>query len=286
MKFTKMQACGNDYIYINGAEEILPLEKKPAIVRALSDRHFGVGGDGCIFINPHKAADFEMEMYNADGSPSEMCGNGIRCVAKYVYDKGLIHRKNISIISGGQIKYLELEVDQKDKVVQVKVNMGKPILEPRRIPVNVSGERAVSVPIQVQEREYTITCVSMGNPHGVLFVENVADLPLSQIGPDFENHVMFPRRTNTEFVQIVDRQHVKMRVWERGSGETLACGTGCCAVAVAGVLNGRTDTKVEVEVLGGKIQIEWDREEDLVYMTGPAEMVFEGEVDISHLVQE
>ena len=284
MKFTKMQGCGNDYVYINGAAEPIATEKKPDVVRFLSDRHFGVGGDGAIFINPHLEADFEMEMYNADGTRSEMCGNGIRCVAKYVYDKGLTHSKNISIISAGKIKYLELTMDEQDKVVLVKVNMGEPILIPEQIPVVAEGESAVNVPIQVQGKEYVMTCVSMGNPHAVLFVEDVAALELEKIGPDFENHEKFPRRTNTEFVQIVDENHVKMRVWERGTGETLACGTGCCATAVACVLNGLTKEKVEVEVLGGRIQIYWDREENLVYMTGPAEIVFEGEINIDHLL--
>ena len=285
MKFTKMQGCGNDYVYINGAAEQIAMEKKPDVVRFLSDRHFGVGGDGAIFINPHPDADFEMEMYNADGTRSEMCGNGIRCVAKYVYDKGLTKNKNISIISAGKIKYLELTTDEQDKVVQVKVNMGAPILEPQQIPVVVEGDMAVNVPILVQGKEYAMTCVSMGNPHAVLFVEDVQDLPLEKIGPDFENHERFPRRTNTEFVQIVDESHVKMRVWERGTGETLACGTGCCATAVACVLNGLTKEEVEVEVLGGKIQISWEREENLVYMTGPAEIVFEGEINIDHLLK-
>lgn len=284
MKFTKMQGCGNDYVYINGGVEVIAPEKKPDVVRFLSDRHFGVGGDGAIFINPHEDADFEMEMYNADGTRSEMCGNGIRCVAKYVYDKGLTNSKNISIISAGKIKYLELTTNEENKVVQVKVNMGSPILEPAQIPVKAEGDAAVNVPIQVQGREYFMTCVSMGNPHAVLFVEDVANIPLAQIGPDFENHERFPRRTNTEFVQVVDRQHVKMRVWERGTGETLACGTGCCATAVACVLNGLTDEDVEVEVLGGKIQIQWDRQANLVYMTGPAEIVFEGEINIDHLI--
>ena len=281
MKFTKMQGCGNDYLYVNGAAEKISAEKKPEIVRFLSDRHFGVGGDGVIFINPHEDADFEMEMYNADGTRSEMCGNGIRCVAKYVYDKGLTNRKNVSIISAGKVKYLELTTDENNKVVSVRVNMGAPILEPPEIPVKVAGDSAINVPIVVQGEEYRMTCVSMGNPHAILFVENVSDLPLGQIGPDFENHELFPKRTNTEFVQVVDRQHVKMRVWERGTGETLACGTGCCATTVACVLNGLTDEEVEVEVLGGKIQIQWDRQENLIYMTGPAEIVFEGEIKIN-----
>ncbi len=280
MKFTKMQGCGNDYVYINGMAEHISLEKKPEAVRFLSDRHFGVGGDGAIFINASDVADFEMEMYNADGTRSEMCGNGIRCVAKFVYDKRLTDKKNISIVSAGKIKYLELTVNDKNLVETVKVNMGNPILVPAQIPVALEGDCAVNVPITVQDKEYYMTCVSMGNPHAVLFVENVMDMDLEAVGPDFENHKVFPNRTNTEFVEIVDRKHVKMRVWERGTGETLACGTGCCATAVACVLNGLTDTDVEVEVLGGKIQIQWDRENNLVYMTGPAVTVFEGEIAI------
>ncbi len=278
MKFTKMHGCGNDYVYIDGAAWKIPQEDKPRVVRFLSDRHFGVGGDGVIFINPGETADFEMEMYNADGTRAEMCGNGIRCVAKYVYDKGLTDSNRISIVSAGQVKYLELTVDQENKVSQVRVNMGSPILEPERIPVVLSGERAVDVPIRVGGTTYRMTCVSMGNPHAVVFVENVGDLKLEQTGPLFESHELFPNRTNTEFVEVVDRRHVKMRVWERGTGETLACGTGCCATAVACVLNGLTDSSVTVSVLGGEIRVSWDREENLVYMTGPAITVYEGEI--------
>lgn len=277
MKFTKMHGCGNDYVYVNGAVERIPQEKKPGLVRYLSDRHTGVGGDGVIFINPSDVADFEMEMYNADGTRAEMCGNGIRCVAKYVYDKGLTDKRQLSIVSAGQIKYLDLKVGSDNQVSTIKVNMGKPILEPDRIPVALSGENAVNVPIWVDGQEYRMTCVSMGNPHAVVFVDQVADMKLEQIGPLFEHHELFPNRTNTEFVQIVDRQHVKMRVWERGTGETLACGTGCCATAVACVLNGLTDPSITVGVLGGEIEVTWDRESDLVYMTGPAITVFEGE---------
>ena len=278
MKFTKMHGCGNDYVYIDGAAWKIPQEDKPRMVRFLSDRHFGIGGDGVIFINPAEAADFEMEMYNADGTRAEMCGNGIRCVAKYVHDKGLTDKKRISIVSAGQVKHLELTVDQEDKVSLVRVNMGSPILEPERIPVMVPGERAVDVPIRVGGITHRMTCVSMGNPHAVVLVENVGDLKLEQTGPLFESHELFPNRTNTEFVEVVDRRHVKMRVWERGTGETLACGTGCCATAVACVLNGLTDNNVTVGVLGGEIQVTWDREENLVYMTGPASTVFEGEI--------
>ena len=281
MKFTKMQGCGNDYVYVNGFTEKIEQDKKPEVVRALSDRHFGIGGDGVIFINPSDKADFEMEMFNADGTRSEMCGNGIRCVAKFVYDYGMTTKtKDLPIISGGHVKYLDLTIGEDGKVSMVKVNMGAPILAPSEIPVIAVGDRAINLSITVQEKEYHMTCVSMGNPHAIIFVDDVMAMNLEKIGPDFENHSMFPRRTNTEFVQIVDRNHVKMRVWERGTGETLACGTGCCATAVACVLNGYTDTKVEVEVLGGKIFIEWDRETNLVYMTGPAVTVFEGEINI------
>ena len=284
MKFTKMHGCGNDYIYVNGFEEQIAAEKKPDLVRALSDRHFGIGGDGVIFINPAKEADFEMEMYNADGSRSEMCGNGIRCVAKFVYDRGLTDSEKISIVSAGKIKYLDLTVEKKNAdargtVSKVRVNMGSPILTPAQIPVAADGDQVVNEPIVVDDKEYRMTCVSMGNPHAVIFTEGVADMKLEQIGPLFENHVRFPNRTNTEFVEILDRQNVFMRVWERGTGETLACGTGCCATAVACVLNGLTDDKITVKLLGGELQIEWDREQNLVFMTGPAATVFEGEVN-------
>ncbi|MDE6701642.1 MAG: diaminopimelate epimerase [Acetatifactor sp.] len=286
MRFTKMQGCGNDYVYVNGFEEKLPAEKKPEIVRQLSDRHFGIGGDGVIFINPAREADFEMEMFNADGTRAEMCGNGIRCVAKFVYDKGLTDSEHISIVSAGKVKYLDLTVEGKDDVsrgavTRVRVNMGSPILQPEQIPVVAEGEQAVDEPILVDDREYRMTCVSMGNPHAVVFMEDVENLKIEQIGPLFENHERFPRRTNTEFVEILDRQHVFMRVWERGTGETLACGTGCCATAVACVLNGLTEEKITVRLLGGEILIEWDREQNLIFMTGPAVTVFEGEVEIN-----
>lgn len=286
MKFTKMQGCGNDYVYVNGFEEKLPAEKKPEIVRQLSDRHFGIGGDGVIFINPAREADFEMEMFNADGTRAEMCGNGIRCVAKFVYDKGLTDSEHISIVSAGKVKYLDLTVEGKDDVsrgavTRVRVNMGSPILEPEQIPVVAEGEQVVDEPILVDDREYRMTCVSMGNPHAVVFMEDVENLKIEQIGPLFETHERFPRRTNTEFVEILDRQHVFMRVWERGTGETLACGTGCCATAVACVLNGLTEEKITVRLLGGEILIEWDREQNLIFMTGPAVTVFEGEVEIN-----
>ena len=287
MKFTKMHGCGNDYIYINGFSEHVPQEKKPETVRFLSDRHFGVGGDGVIFINPSEEADFEMEMFNADGSRAQMCGNGIRCVAKYVYDKGLTDSEHITVVSAGSVKRLDLMVERPEGVpeargivTRVRVNMGSPVLTPEKIPVVADGERVVNEPIYVEEQEYRMTCVSMGNPHAVVFADDVANWNLEREGPLFENHVRFPERVNTEFVEVLDRQTVFMRVWERGTGETLACGTGCCATAVACVLNGLTDTKIAVKLLGGELQIEWDREENTVYMTGPAAVVFEGEVEL------
>lgn len=274
MKFTKMHGCGNDYVYVDGFTE--QIQDKPAFARAVSDRHFGIGSDGAIFINRSKEADFEMEMYNADGTRGEMCGNGIRCVAKFVYDKGLTDKKKISVVSFGKVKYLDLNVE-KGKVKSVKVNMGAPVLRAADVPVKSVMEQSVDEPIIAGGKEYRMTCVSMGNPHTVVFVKNLADLDIAAVGPLFENHEVFPNRTNTEFVEIVDRNRVNMRVWERGSGETLACGTGCCATVVACVLNGLTEEKVTVGVLGGEIEIFWDRKEDLVYMTGPAATVFEGE---------
>ena len=285
MKFTKMQGCGNDYVYVNGFAEHVDDQDKPALARKLSDRHFGIGGDGLIFINPSCEADFEMEMYNADGSRSEMCGNGIRCVAKYVYDKGLTDARHISIASGGRVRHLDLQVEEdpavpggRGSVTSVRVNMGSPILEPALIPVEASGHRVVDEPIEVDGRTFRMTCVSMGNPHAVVFAEDVAGMNLEQTGPSFENHARFPKRTNTEFVEILDRRTCFMRVWERGTGETLACGTGCCAVAVACVLNGLTESCLTVKLLGGELQIQWDRERNLIYMTGPAATVFEGQI--------
>ena len=279
MKFTKMHGCGNDYIYIDGAKEKLSQEEKPEWVIKVSDRHFGIGSDGAIFINPSTEADFEMEMYNADGSRSEMCGNGIRCVGKYVYDKGLTDKKRISVISGGEVKYLDLTVEN-NQVSEVKVNMGAPVLMAKEIPVLSDEEEVVSGAITIEEtgETYKMTCVSMGNPHAVVFMDDVEGLEIEKIGPYFEHHSRFPNRTNTEFAKVLDRKNVQMRVWERGTGETLACGTGCCATAVACILNGLTEDEITVHVLGGKIKIFWDRKENLVYMTGPASTVFEGEI--------
>ncbi|MBR5317146.1 MAG: diaminopimelate epimerase [Lachnospiraceae bacterium] len=280
MKFTKMHGAGNDYVYINGFTEKIAQEDKPEWVRKVSDRHFGIGSDGAIFINPSEVADFEMEMYNADGTRSEMCGNGIRCVGKYVYDKGLTDKERISVVSAGKVKYLDLTIEN-GKAVQIKVNMGEPILKAKQVPVVSDSEEVIDELIYISEVEasYNMTCVSMGNPHAVVFIDDVENLQIEKIGPYFENHCRFPNRTNTEFVKVLDRNNVQMRVWERGTGETLACGTGCCATAVACILNGLTDEEVTVHVLGGKIKILWDRESNLVYMTGPAETVFEGEIE-------
>lgn len=280
MKFTKMHGCGNDYIYVDGAREIIPAERKSEVVKFLSDRHFGIGGDGVIFINPSDVADFEMEMYNMDGSRSEMCGNGIRCVGKYVYDHGLTRKTSLSIVSCGKVKYLELTVED-GKVAKVRVNMGSPVLEAAEIPVVASQSPVVDTPIAVDGREYRMTCVSMGNPHAIVYVdEMIDDETMAKIGPLFEHHERFPRRVNTEFVKVLDRERVQMRVWERGTGETLACGTGACAVTVASILNGLTEDDITVELLGGNLEIFWDREENVVYMTGPATTVFEGEIEI------
>lgn len=280
MKFTKMQGAGNDYVYINGFTEKIEQAAKPEWVRRVSDRHFGIGSDGAIFINPSDVADFEMEMYNADGTRSEMCGNGIRCVGKYVYDKGLTDKEQITVVSAGKIKYLDLTIENQ-KAVLIKVNMGEPILEASQVPVVSDNREVINEPIYISETDevYHMTCVSMGNPHAVVFMDEVKDLEIEKIGPYFENHVRFPNRTNTEFVKVLDKNNVEMRVWERGTGETLACGTGCCATAVACILNGHTENEVTVHVLGGKIKIFWDRSSNLVYMTGPAEIVFEGEIE-------
>lgn len=280
MKFTKMHGCGNDYVYVDGARETIPAERKSEVVKFLSDRHFGIGGDGVIFINPSDVADFEMEMYNMDGSRSEMCGNGIRCVGKYVYDHGLTQKTSLTIVSCGKIKYLDLTVED-GKVTKVRVNMGSPILEAAEIPVVAEQSPVVDTPITVDGKEYRMTCVSMGNPHAVVYVdEMIDDETMAKIGPLFEHHERFPRRVNTEFVKVLSRERVQMRVWERGTGETLACGTGACAVTVASILNGLTGDRITVELLGGNLEIFWDRKENVVYMTGPATTVFEGEIEI------
>ena len=280
IEFTKMHGCGNDYVYIDGATQKIPQERKPDFVRKMSDRHFGIGCDGVIFINPSDEADFEMEMYNADGSRAQMCGNGIRCVAKFVYDKHLTDQTEITVVSAGSVKKLKLYVTD-GRVERVRVNMGRPILKASEIPVLSDEEQVLNWPVFVADRQWKMSCVSMGNPHAVVLAEDVASLPLTEIGPKFENHSMFPERVNTEFIRILDRKTIELRVWERGSGETLACGTGCCAAVAACVLNGLTERSVVVRVLGGELQIEWDENTGEIFMTGPAETVFEGQVAFS-----
>lgn len=277
MKFTKMHGIGNDYVYVNCFEESV---KNPAEVsKFVSDRHFGIGSDGLILISPSAIADFRMNIYNADGSQAEMCGNGIRCVAKYVYDYGLTDKTEISVETLAGIKYLRLQVEN-GKVASVEVNMGAPILEPKEIPVAVEESPVVNVPVEVKGKICHMTCVSMGNPHAIIFMNNVKDLDIAAIGPYFENHTVFPKRTNTEFVEVLDRNTVNMRVWERGSDETLACGTGACATTVACILNDKTENEVTVHLLGGDLKIRWDREANQVYMTGPATVVFDGEITL------
>ena len=282
MKFAKMHGIGNDYVYVNCFEETV--EDPAAVARFVSDRHFGIGSDGLILIKPSEAADCEMDMYNLDGSQGAMCGNGIRCVAKYAYDYGIVHKTQISVATRSGIKYLDLTVKD-GKVSQVKVNMGAPILTASQIPVVSEKEEVINEPLEVNGETYYITAVSMGNPHAIVYMTDVDHLDIEKIGPSFENHVAFPDRVNTEFVEVLDEHTVKMRVWERGSGETLACGTGACAVAVASILNERVDgdKPVTVKLLGGDLEIYWNRQENLVYMTGPATTVFDGEIDLSFL---
>lgn len=278
MKFTKMHGTGNDYIYINGFEEKLENPSEAAV--KLSDRRFGIGSDGLILILPSDVADCRMEMFNADGSIGKMCGNGIRCVAKYVYDRGLVKKDVLRVETRSGIKTLQLQVED-GKVASVRVNMGQPELDPEKIPVLFSKDRMVDEEVYTPSGNvWRVTCVSMGNPHAVIFVDDVEGLDLPAIGPEMEKHAMFPERANIEFVQVTGPHEVQMRVWERGSGETLACGTGACACAVASVLTGKTDRDVTVHLRGGDLHIFWDPDTDDVYMEGPAAFVFDGTVEI------
>lgn len=277
IKFTKMHGCGNDYVYVDCTKEML--ENPEEVSKYVSDRHFGIGSDGLILICSSDIADFRMKMYNADGSEGNMCGNGVRCIAKYVYDKGLTDKTNIALETKSGIKYLELNIKDM-KVKSVKVNMGAPILKPADIPVKSDKDLFINESLEVDGKEYKVTCVSMGNPHAVTFIDDTASFPIDKIGPKFENHAIFPDRVNTEFVQVINRKEVNMRVWERGSGETLACGTGTCATVVACVLNDKTDEEVLVHLLGGDLFIHYDRDNNTVFMTGPAAIVFEGEIEL------
>jgi len=278
MKFTKMHGAGNDYIYVDCTQSVIDNPSQVAI--DLSDRHFGIGSDGLILIKNSDKADFFMEMYNADGSQGQMCGNGIRCVGKFVYDNGLTDKTTVTIDTLAGVKILELKTGADGKVETARVNMGAPILTSRQIPVVSTKEQVIDEPLNVDGTTYHITAVSMGNPHAIVYMDDLKDLDIEKIGPKFENHIAFPDRINTEFVKVIDRHTLQMRVWERGSGETLACGTGACAVAVASTLNGLVDEDkpVTVKLLGGDLQILWNRQENLVYMTGPATTVFDGEI--------
>ena len=277
MKFTKMQGCGNDYIYVNCFAESVPDPSGTSI--RLSDRHFGVGGDGLVLISPSDTADFDMDMYNADGSRSGMCGNAIRCVGKYVYDRGLTDKKVITISTQTGVKTLWLDV--KDGAVQtVRVCMGKPDFRPEAVPVAGEGDTFLQQDITVLGETWNVSAVSVGNPHCVTYVEDPYALDFERIGPAFENHPVFPARVNTEFIQIIDEHTLKMRVWERGSGETYACGTGASAALAVTAKLGLCADEADLNLRGGTLHIEWDRETDLLYMTGPATFVFDGEVEI------
>jgi len=273
IQFTKMQGLGNDYVYFDAIHQ--EIKDVAHLARFASDRHFGVGGDGIILICQSQVADFKMRMFNCDGSEAEMCGNGIRCVGKFVYDKGLTQKTEITVETLAGIKYLELQVEN-GKVQCVKVDMGEPILEPKKIPVEAEQMPVLDLPIQVEGKAFSFACVSMGNPHAITIVEDVDSFEVEKYGKEIEVHPVFPRKTNVEFIQVVDKKQLKMRVWERGTGETLACGTGACASAVACNLLGIADRCVEIELLGGKLQIEWNEENNHVYMTGPAVTVFDG----------
>lgn len=273
LKFTKMHGAGNDYIYVNGFTQKIENPSQAAI--ELSNRNFGIGSDGLVFILPSKMCDFRMQMFNSDGSEAEMCGNASRCVAKYVYDNGLTTKTELTLETGAGTKYITL-LDGDSKVRKVKVDMGDPILKPALIPVNVTEDPVINHPLVIDGKTWKITCVSMGNPHAVVFTKGIEDFDLEILGPKFETNPIFPRKTNTEFIEVIDRKTLNMRVWERGAGETLACGTGACAAAVAAILNGYCDRKITIHLRGGDLQIEWNEENNRVYMTGEAVTVFEG----------
>lgn len=277
MRFTKMQGLGNDYIYVDCFAE--KVENPSEVAKFVSDRHFGIGSDGLVLIMPSDKADFRMRMFNSDGSEAEMCGNAIRCVGKFVFDNKLTDKTIVKIETLAGIKILDMTVEN-GKVVLVKVDMGEPILKSRDIPVDSDKENFISEPVEVDGKTYKVTCVSMGNPHAVTYVDDVLKFPLEVVGPKMETHSLYPRKINAEFVEVLDRQTLKMRVWERGAGETLACGTGACAVLVAAVLNGISDRKATVKLLGGDLIIEWNEQDNHVYMTGPAVKVFDGEIDM------
>jgi diaminopimelate epimerase len=275
MRFTKMHGIGNDYICVDGfAQQVADPE---GLARRVSDRHFGIGGDGLILILPSDQADVRMRMFNADGSESEMCGNGIRCLAKYAYDHGLARQNPMRVQTGNGVLTIQLHLDAAGKVAAATVDMGQPILEPARIPVDFHGDRMVDALVKVDNQPFKVTAVSMGNPHAVIYVDDVAAVDLERLGPVIENHPLFPRRANVHFAQVLSPGQVSMRTWERGSGVTLACGTGACGVCVAGVLTGRSDRRIMARLSGGELQLEWRQADNHVYMTGPAVEVFSGD---------
>ena len=275
MRFTKMQGAGNDYVYVNCFEQTV--ENAPELARRISDRHFGVGSDGLILIAPSDVADVQMIMYNADGSRAQMCGNGIRCVGKYAHDRGLTDKTVLTVETLAGIKTLTLHLGPDGQTESVTVDMGEPELTPEKIPVRADGARAVDIPIEAAGQTWRATCVSMGNPHAVIFVGDVDSLDLPKIGPEFEHHALFPERTNTEFCQVLPDGALKMRVWERGAGETLACGTGACATLVAANLTERSGRAATLKLRGGDLAISWDVQNNHIFMTGPATFVFDGE---------
>lgn len=278
MKFEKMHGAGNDYIYVNLFEE--RVDDPEALSRRVSDRHFGIGSDGLVLIGPDEEGDFSMRMFNADGSEGAMCGNAARCVGKYLYERGLTTKKEIALNTKSGIKHLSLTVNpHSNEVESVHVNMGGAILSDSDLArTQVTLPKMVNYPLQVDDREYPITFVSMGNPHAVIFMNGIDNLEIEKIGPKIEHHPLFPERTNVEFIEVIDRSHLKMRVWERGSGETLACGSGACASLVAGVITNRCDPKASVRLKGGTLEVEWERDDNQVFLTGDAQFVFKGEV--------
>lgn len=301
MKFTKMHGAGNDYVYVDCTKNDLNNPSEIAI--KVSDRHFGIGSDGLILIKPSNKADFFMDMYNADGSRGKMCGNGIRCVGKFVYDNKLTDKTTVTIDTLSGVKTLKLNIGSDGKVESARVNMGAPVLQPSQVPVDITElesyknmskeqmqkekenvtEPVVSEHIKVNDKEYEVTCVSMGNPHAIVYLDNDIDIKkfeIEKIGPAFENHKAFPDRINTEFIQVLDKDNLNMRVWERGSGETLACGTGACASLVATVLNGKCNDTATLHLLGGDLKITWDKKDNTVYLEGPAKTVFTGEIEL------
>ena len=277
IKFTKMQGLGNDYVYIDAINQ--KIEKESSLAKFVSNRHFGIGSDGLILICSSEIADFRMRMFNSDGSEAEMCGNGIRCVGKFVYDKGLTNKTILRIETLAGVKELRLNLKE-GKVDTVRVDMGEPILEAEKIPVVSSEKMMQNLKLKIEKIGFDFTCVSMGNPHAITFVKNVKEFEVEKYGSKVEVNEKFPQKTNVEFIEIVNKKHIKMRVWERGSGETLACGTGACASVVAGIINNLIERKVIVELLGGCLEIEWNKEDNHVYMTGPAVTVYEGELII------